>query len=332
VRAMVLHEQMEIEAAPLRLEEVETPEPAADRMRVKVNACGLCRTDLHTAEGDLALHKRPIIPGHQIAGTVDGLGEGVERFAVGDRVGIAWLHEACGRCRFCGRDAENLCTDGRFTGWDVDGGYAEFTTIGQDWAYPIPEGVGDVEVTPLLCGGIVGYRGLKMARPQPGLRLGMYGFGNSAHVNIQVARHLGCEVYVFTRTEHHKRHAEELGAVWVGEVPQTPPHPLDASIMFAPAGTLVPEALKILDRGGTLVLGGIYMTPIPEMDYPTYLWDEKTICSVANATREDGEELLRYAAQIPITTNTVTFPLEQVNEALLKMKRSELTGDAVLVP
>lgn len=332
MRAMVLHKQNEIETSPLCLEEVEKPQPGPNQIRVSVEACGLCRTDLHTAEGDLELHKRPVIPGHQVAGTVDALGEGSDRFAVGDRVGIAWLYEACGHCRFCVHERENLCLDGRFTGWDVDGGYAEYTIIGQNWAYPLPEGIGFVEATPLLCGGIVGYRALKMAGPEPGRRIGMYGFGNSAHVIIQVARYLGCEVYVFTRADHHKHHAEELGAVWVGEVPEVPPHPLDASIMFAPAGTLVPEALKILDRGGTLVLGGIYMTPIPEMDYPTYLWDENVIRSVANATRQDGEELLRYAAEIPVTTNTVTFPLEEVNEALLKMKRSELTGDAVLLP
>lgn len=332
MRAMMLHEQNEIETSPLRLEEVDKPQPGPGQIRIRVEACGLCRTDLHTAEGDLELHKQPVIPGHQIAGTVDAVGENADRFNVGDRVGIAWLYEACGHCRFCGREQENLCLDGRFTGWDVDGGYAEYTLIGQEWAYSLPEGIGFVEATPLLCGGIVGYRGLKMTCPEPGRRIGMYGFGNSAHVNIQVARHLGCEVYVFTRAEHHKRHAEELGAVWVGEVPEVPPHPLDASIMFAPAGTLVPEALKVLDRGGTLVLGGIYMTPIPEMDYPTYLWDEHVIRSVAHATREDGEELLRYAAEIPVTTNTVTFPLEEVNEALMKMKRSELTGDAVLLP
>jgi propanol-preferring alcohol dehydrogenase len=329
---MVLHRQDEIENSPLKLEEVDQPQPAPGQVRIKIAACGLCRTDLHTAEGDLQLHKQPVIPGHQIAGTVDAIGDETTRFSIGDRVGIAWLHETCGLCRFCEQDRENLCLDGNFTGWDVDGGYAEYCVIGEEWAYLLPDGIDFVDSTPLLCGGIVGYRALKMAQPGPGRRIGMYGFGNSAHVNIQVAIHLGCEVYVFTRADHHKRHAEELGAVWVGEVPEVPPHPLDASIMFAPAGVLVPDALKVLDRGGTLVLGSIYMTPVPEMDYPTYLWDERTIRSVANATRNDGNDLLRYAAEIPVTTNTVTFPLEEVNEALLKMKRSELTGDAVLVP
>jgi len=332
MRAMVLHQQDEIENSPLRLEEVEQPQPGPGQIRIKVAACGLCRTDLHIAEGDLPLHKQPVIPGHQISGTVDATGDGVTTFSTGDHVGIAWLHETCGQCRFCKKDNENLCLNGSFTGWDVDGGYAEFAVVGEEWAYPLPDGIDFVDATPLLCGGIVGYRALKMTLPGPGRHIGMYGFGNSAHINIQVARYLGCEVYVFTRTDRHKRHAEELGAVWVGEVPDVPPRPLDASIMFAPAGKLVPEALKALDRGGILVLGGIYMSPIPEMDYSTCLWDEHVIRSVANATREDGEELLRYAAEIPVTTNTVTFPLEEVNEALLKMKRSELTGDAVIIP
>lgn len=328
---MVLHGQAAVETAPLRLEDVEIPDPGTGRIRVKVKACGLCHTDLHTVEGDFDLRKRPIIPGHQIAGTVDALGEGVTRFKIGDRVGIAWLHEACGECRFCRSERENLCVNGRFTGWDTDGGYAEYTTVGEDWAYPVPEGVGDVEATPLLCGGIVGYRAFRLTGAKAGTRLGMYGFGNSAHVTIQVARHLGCEVYIFTRNPEHKKHAEELGAVWIGEVPEEPPHPLDASIMYAPAGELVPPALRILDRGGTLVLGGIYMTPVPEMDYIPHLWDSKIMRSVANATRRDGEELLTYAAEIPIVTRTTTFPLEEANEALLKMKRSEITGDAVLV-
>ncbi len=332
MRAMVLHEQKEIEARPLTAQDVPIPEPGPGQIRVKVEACGLCRTDLHTAEGDLELHRSPIIPGHQIAGTVEHQGPETSRFAIGDRVGIAWLNSTCGQCRFCSSGRENLCLEGRFTGWDVDGGYAEYTVIGEAWAYALPDGIGFVEATPLLCGGIVGYRGLKMAEPAPGQRLGMYGFGNSAHVIIQVARHLGCEVSVFTRAEHHKQHAEELGAAWIGTPPERPPWPLDASIMFAPAGTLVPEALQTLDRGGTLVLGGIYMTAIPEMEYLPYLWDSKVLRSVAHATRTDGEELLRYAAEIPITTDTRTFALDEVNEALLMMKDSQLTGDAVLVP
>ncbi len=332
MRAMVLHEQAPIETAPLRLEDIEIPEPGAGEIRIKVDACGLCHTDLHTIEGDFELRKEPIIPGHQIVGPVDALGEGVTRFGIGDRVGIAWLHETCGACRFCRSGRENLCLKGRFTGWDVDGGYAEYTLVSEDWAYPIPDGIDAVDATPLLCGGIVGYRALRYTDPAPGKRIGMFGFGNSAHVSIQVARHLGCEVAVFTRDPDHQRHAEELGAVWVGTVPEAPPFPLDAAIMFAPAGTLVPPALRMLDRGGVLVLGGIFMTPVPEMEYLPHLWDEKVIRSVAHATREDGQELLRYASEIPIITETTQFPLEEANEALLQMKSSKITGDAVLVP
>lgn len=332
MRAMRLHEQCEIERAPLRAEEVEKPEPGPGRIRVKVAACGLCHTDLHTVEGDIPLRRSPIIPGHQIAGVVDALGKGVERFSVGERVGIAWLHETCGKCRFCLSGRENLCERGRFTGWDTDGGYAEHTVVGADWAYALPEGIGDVEATPLLCGGIIGYRALRLSGAVSGSRLGMYGFGNSAHITIQVARHLGCEVYVFTRSEDHKRHAEELGAAWIGEARDTPPHPLDAAIMFAPAGALVPEALRVLDKGGTLALAGIYMTPVPGLDYERHLYHEKVVRSVANSTRHDGEELLRVAAEIPVVTTTTTYPLEEANTALLEMKRSAISGDAVLVP
>ncbi|MFC1499655.1 zinc-dependent alcohol dehydrogenase family protein [Candidatus Zixiibacteriota bacterium] len=331
MRAMILHEQAPVETAPLRLEDVDIPEPGTGEIRIRVEACGLCHTDLHTVEGDFELRKKPVIPGHQIAGLVEALGEGVTRFEIGDRSGIAWLHETCGKCRFCLSRRENLCLKGRFTGWDVDGGYAEYTIVNEDWAYPIPDGIGAVDAAPLLCGGIVGYRALKHTDPSPGRRIGLFGFGNSAHMTIQVAHHLGCEVSVFTRNPDHQRHAEELGAIWVGSVPDEPPFPLDAAIIFAPAGTLVPPALRMLDRGGILVLGGIFMTPVPEMEYLPHLWDEKIIRSVANATRGDGQELLHYASEIPIITETMQFPLEDANEALLKMKMSEITGDAVLV-
>lgn len=332
MRAMMLYEQNAIESAPLTLADVEAPEPSTGQLRLQVNACGLCHTDLHTVEGDIPLRKQPVIPGHQIAGVVDAIGPEVTRFAVGDRVGIAWLHETCGACRFCRSDSENLCELGRFTGWDVDGGYSEFVVVGADWAYALPEGIGDVDATPLLCGGIVGYRAFRLSGARGGSRLGMYGFGNSAHITIQVARHLGCEVYVFTRSADHKRHAEELGAVWVGEAGETPPHNLDASIMFAPAGPLVPEALRVLDKGGTLALAGIYMSPIPQLEYETHLYHEKVVRSVANSTRRDGEELLRLAAEIPVSTTTRSFPLEEANRALLEMKQSAFNGDAVLVP
>lgn len=328
---MVLEEQAPIEEQPLEMREVDRPEPGPGRIRVKVSACGLCHTDLHTVEGDLELHKQPIIPGHQIVGTVDALGEGTGRFQPGDRVGMAWLHEACGECEYCRMGMENLCEDALFTGWDVDGGYAEYTTVGEQWAYPIPAGIGDVEATPLLCGGIIGYRAFRLSGAASGKRLGLYGFGNSAHMTIQVARHAGCEVYVFTRSEEHRRHAEQLGAVWVGEAGDPLPEKMNASIMFAPAGGLVPPAMAALDKGGTLALAGIWMSPIPEMDYEEHLYHEKVLRSVANSTREDGEKLLELAAEIPIETTTTTFPLEEVDEALLGMKESRFNGDPVLV-
>ena len=331
MRAMRLHEQCPIEESPLQSAEVERLDPGPGQIRLKVSACGLCHTDLHTVEGDIPLRKQPITPGHQIAGVVDALGEDVDRFALGDRAGMAWLHEACGRCGFCRSGRENLCREGRFTGWDVDGGYAEYALVGADWAYALPTGIGDVEATPLLCGGIIGYRAFRLTGVSSGARLGLYGFGNSAHITIQVARHLGCEVYVFTRSEDHKRHAETLGAVWTGEAHESAPHPLDAAIMFAPAGHLVPEALRALDKGATLALAGIFMTPVPELDYERHLYHEKVVRSVANSTRTDGEELLRLAAEIPVVTTTSTYELEGANEALLDLKRSAVNGDAVLV-
>lgn len=331
MRVMRLHEQGPVENAPLQAEELEMPEPGPGQIRVKVGACGLCHTDLHTVEGDLELHRSPVVPGHQVAGTVESVGEGVTRFAVGDRVGVAWLHQACGSCRYCLRGNENLCENALFTGWDVDGGYAEMMLVGADWAYRLPEGLTDVEATPLLCGGIIGYRAFRLTGAGSGSRLGLFGFGNSAHITIQVARHLGCEVYVFTRSPDHGKHAEELGAAWVGEAGDTPPCPLDAAIMFAPAGPLVLPALECLDSGGTLTLAGIYMTPIPEMDYSRHLYREKVVRSVANSTRRDGEELLQLAAEIGITTTTTSYPLEDVNRALLDMKNSAINGDAVLL-
>ncbi|MFO7769281.1 MAG: zinc-dependent alcohol dehydrogenase family protein [bacterium] len=332
MRAMVLEQQAPIEEGPLEAREVGRPEPGSGRIRVEVSACGLCHTDLHTVEGDLELHKQPVIPGHQIVGRVDALGEGTRRFEIGDRVGMAWLHEACGECQYCEMGMENLCEYARFTGWDVDGGYAEYTTVGEDWAYLIPEGIGDVEATPLLCGGIIGYRAFRLSGATSGMRVGLYGFGNSAHMTIQVARHEGCEVYVFTRSEEHKRHAEELGAAWVGEAGDEVPEKMNASIMFAPAGKLIPLAMEALDKGGTLALAGIWMSPVPELRYEEHLYHEKVLRSVANSTRRDGEELLELATEVPIETTTATFPMEEANDALLGVKESRFTGDAVLVP
>jgi propanol-preferring alcohol dehydrogenase len=264
-------------------------------------------------------------------GVVKARGEGATRFTEGQRVGVPWLYRTCGECDFCQRGLENLCADAQFTGLHADGGYAEAMVVPQDFAYPIPEGFSDVAAAPLLCAGIIGYRALRLSKVQPGQRLGLYGFGGSAHVTIQVARHWGCEVYVFTRSQGHRRLARELGAVWVGGAEDTPPAKMHASIIFAPAGPLVLEALRVLDRGGTIALAGVTMTPIPEIDYDRLLYWERGIRSVANFTRQDAQELLQVAAEIPIQTTVETFTLEEANEALLALKRSEIDGTGVLV-
>jgi propanol-preferring alcohol dehydrogenase len=295
-----------------------------------VQACGVCRTDLHTVEGDLVLPKLPLIPGHQVVGTVQAHAADATLFEIGQRVGVPWLYRTCDDCAFCRDGLENLCDDAQFTGLHADGGYAEAMVVPQDFAYPIPEGFSNVAAAPLLCAGIIGYRALRLSEIQPSQRLGLYGFGGSAHVTIQVARHWGCEVYVFTRSEGHRRLAQDLGATWVGQAQDTPSVKMHSSIIFAPAGPLVPEALRVLERGGTLALAGVTMTPIPEIKYDLLYW-ERTIRSVANFTRQDAHELLQIAAEIPIHTTTQTFPLEEANEALLALKRSEIDGAGVLV-
>ncbi len=329
MRAMVLREQKPIEESPLRLEDVPKPQPGPGEILIRVHTCGVCHTDLHIVEGDLPLHKKPVIVGHQIVGTVEAVGPGVTRHKVGDRVGVPWVYKTCGECEFCKAGKENLCLNPLFTGWDVDGGFAEYTVAPEDFSYRMPEGVDDAHAAPLLCAGIVGYRTLKLSELQPGQRLGIYGFGASAHIVIQVARYWGAEVYVFTRSEEHKRHALELGAAWVGEAQDTPPKKIHAAVIYAPAGWIVKEALRVLERGGTISIGGIYMTPIPEMSYDLLYW-EHTVRSTANATREDARELLHLAGEIPIHTDIEVFPLEEANEALRRLKHSELKGSAVL--
>ncbi len=329
MKAMVLYEQQPVEQRPLRLEEVPKPTPGPGKVLIRIHTCGVCHTDLHIVEGDIPLHKKPIIPGHQVVGTVEAVGPGVTRFKVGDRVGVPWVYKMCGECEFCRTGRENLCVNPLFTGWDVDGGFAEYMVSAADFTFHIPEGVDDVHAAPLLCAGIVGYRALKLSDLQPGQRLGIYGFGASAHIAIQIARYWGCEVYVFTRSEEHKRHAWELGAAWVGEAQDTPPKKIHAAVIYAPAGWIVKEALRVLERGGTISMGGIYMTPIPELDYDLLYW-EHTLRSTANATRDDARELLQLAAEIPIHTDTHLFALEEANEALRQLKHSELKGSAVL--
>jgi propanol-preferring alcohol dehydrogenase len=326
---MILHRPLPVEENPLVVAELPLPQPGPDEVRLRVRACGVCHTDLHLVEGEIALPRLPVVPGHQIVGTVDALGAEVSRFAAGDRVGVPWLYAACGRCEFCRRGLENLCNDARFTGQHADGGFAEYMVVPAGFAYPIPDGFPDEQAAPLLCAGIIGYRSLRLSRIEPGGRLGLYGFGASAHVTIQVARHWGCEVYVFTRSAEHQRHALELGAAWVGQAQDTPPAGVDSAITFAPAGWLVPEALRVLRKGGTLALNAIHMSPIPEMPY-ALVYGERTVRSVANATRRDAVELLQLAAEIPIRTDVELYPLAEANDVLQRLKRREVQGAAVL--
>jgi len=330
MRAMVLREAKPIEENPLEMMELARPSPGPDEVLIRIRACGVCHTDLHEVEGDLPLPKLPLIPGHEIAGVVESVGSEVARFREGDRVGVPWLYSTCGKCDFCRRGLENLCENARFTGYHVDGGYAQYVVVPEAFAYRLPQGFSDVEATPLLCGGVIGYRALKLSEVRPGERLGLYGFGSSAHMVIQIARRWGCEVYVFTRSEEHRRHALELGAAWVGGAKDTPPHKLDSSIIFAPAGWIVPEALRVLRKGGTLALAGIHMTPIPEMDYDALLYHERTVRSVANSTRQDVVELLRLAETMQIRTDVQVFPLQEANHVLQLLKRAQIRGTAVL--
>jgi propanol-preferring alcohol dehydrogenase len=326
---MVLDKAVPVEQSPLILRDVATPLPKPGEVRVRVHVCGLCHTDLHTVEGDIALHKRPVIPGHQIVGVVDALGSGVTNHEEGGRVGIAWLHSTDGSCEYCGRGLENLCLNGRFTGYDVDGGYAEYSIVPAEFCYPIPDVFSDEHAAPLLCAGIIGYRSYRLAGIRPGENLGLYGFGASAHLVIQLARHQKCNVFVFTRSEAHRAHARELGAVWTGRAEDTPPEPLHAAIIFAPAGILVRESLRVLRKGGTLALAGITMSQIPALDYEL-LYHEKIIRSVANATRQDGREFLQLAGEVPLRTEIEVFDLVDANQALQKLKKSEIRGAGIL--
>ncbi len=330
MRALVLHAPAAIEAAPLRAEDIPVPEPGPGEIRVRVVACGLCRTDLHVVEGELPARRAQVIPGHQVVGRVDALGTGATRFAVGQRVGIAWLRWTCGGCRFCRSDRENLCERAEFTGWTADGGYAELALVREEFAYRIPDVFSDVEAAPLLCAGIIGYRALRLSAVADGGRIALYGFGSSAHITLQVARARGCEVYVCTREPTHRALALELGAAWAGGVTQAPPVAVDGAIIFAPAGELVPAALRALAPGGTLALAGIHMTDVPPLVYAD-LYRERVIRSVANNTREDGEGLLREAARIPIRPTVTTFPLAEANRALALLKRGGVAGSGVLL-
>ncbi len=330
MRAMLLEKTGPVETKPLTEVEVTKPEPGKGEILIKVLACGACHTDLHTVEGDLDLPRIPLIPGHQVVGTVDACGRDANRFKPGDRVGVTWFFSSCGTCSYCKQGRENLCTDAKFTGYHANGGYAEYMIVPQDSAFVVPGVFSDVQATPLLCGGVIGFRALRLSEVQAGQKLGMFGFGNSAHVVIQIAVKRGCQVHVFTRSRNHQELARELGAEWVGSPGEKPPAPMDASIIFAPAGALVPQALEVLDKGGTLALAGITMTPIPEMDY-ALIYGERTVRSVANTTRQDAEELLAEAAEVPVRTVVETFPLGRANDVLLRMKESRLKGGAALI-
>ena len=330
MRAMVLSQQALIEGHPLREVEIPVPSIESGEVLVEVEACGICRTDLHVVEGDLPPAKLPVVPGHQVVGRVVERGARATRFELGTRLGIAWLRYTDETCRFCTAGKENLCPNARFTGYHADGGYAEYAAVAEGFAYPIPSGVQSIHAAPLLCAGIIGYRALKRSGIRPEQRLGIYGFGASAHVTLQVARYWGCEVYVVTRGERHRDLAGEMGASWVGDGHDAPPVKLDAAVIFAPAGELVPVALEALDRGGTLALSGIYMSQVPPLDYERHLFYERQIRSVTANTRQDGRELLQLAAEIPIHTHTETFSLGEANQALERLKRDQIQGAGVI--
>jgi propanol-preferring alcohol dehydrogenase len=319
-----------IDSGPLRLVDRAVPEPDPGQLRVRVITCGVCRTDLHVAEGDLPVHRPHVVPGHEVVGEVEAVGEGATRFVVGDRVGVAWLASTDGVCRFCRRGDENLCLAATFTGWDHDGGYAERTLVDERYAYRLPPGLSDEQAAPLLCAGIIGYRALRRTDLRPGGRLGLYGFGGSAHLTAQVAIRQGAEVHVLTRGEDARRLALDLGAASVGGAADPPPVSLDAAILFAPAGELVLPALSALDRGGVLVIAGIYLSDVPRLVYEEHLFEEREVRSVTANTRNDGEEFLNLATRLGVTATTVPYPIERADQALSDLSHGRLAGAAVL--
>ena len=329
MKAQLLPKPAPVETNPLVYTEVPQPRPQDDEVLVKVSACGICRTDLHVVEGELPSKQPNVIPGHQVVGTIAEQGTEARKYPLGTRVGIPWLHRTDQKCEYCVRGQENLCENAQFTGYSVNGGYAEYIVAPEAFVYPIPDGFSDIAAAPLLCAGIIGFRCLRMANLQKGDMLGIYGFGAAGHVAIQVAQHWGIKVVVCTREERHQKLARELGADWVGGAYDTPPQSLNAGIIFAPAGELVPAALAVLKKAGTLVLGGIHMSPIPSFEY-RLLYHERVVRSVANNTRQDGIDFLRVAAEIPIHTQTQIFPLQEANQALNALKNDAIKGAGVL--
>ncbi len=316
---------------PLRAVDLPTPKPEVTQVLVRMSACAVCRTDLHIVDGELPQPKLPLVPGHEIIGTVVEKGRGTQRLKIGDRVGIPWLGWTCGECEFCRSGRENLCDRARFTGYTQDGGYAEFAVADERFCFPIPDAYSDIEAAPLLCAGLIGYRSL--VKTGNAKRLGIYGFGAAAHIVAQVAKFQGRDIFAFTRRGdvEAQRFAQSLGAVWAGDSGMMPPDKLDAAIIFAPVGELVPLALKAVARGGTVVCGGIHMSDIPSFPYEL-LWQERTLCSVANLTRRDGEEFFALAPRIPVRATVQTFPLVEANEAIARLRTGKLRGAAVLVP
>jgi propanol-preferring alcohol dehydrogenase len=328
---MTLKQAGGIDSSPLTLVECDVPTPGPGELLIHVVACGICHTDLHIVEGDITPPTYPIVPGHQVIGKVEKLGDGVDGWREGDTVGIPWLHSTCGTCGFCLRGEENLCFDANFTGFHRHGGYAEWLISNASYTLKIPAGLIPEKAAPLLCAGIIGYRSLKLAEVRPGERIGLVGFGASAHIAIQIARHWNCEVYVFTRSLDHRKLAQHLGAAWVGGSEQDPPEKLDRALLFAPVGDLIPQSLAKIRRGGTLAINAIHMSPIPSMDYKL-LYGERTLRSVANATNTDGVEFLELAEKIPIETTIETYNLEDANRALHDLKTSRINGAGVLIP
>jgi propanol-preferring alcohol dehydrogenase len=333
VKACQLHATASVNTSPLRIVEVDNPEPRDDEVLVRVNVCGVCRTDLHIIEGELPVHKSPLVPGHQVVGRVERVGRLVTKFHGGERVGIPWLHRTCATCEYCRAGKENLCRYPTFTGYDVDGGYAEFAVAAESFVLPVPEVFDDLQAAPLLCAGIIGYRALRLSgigELGSAARIGFFGFGSSAHISIQIAHHWGAEVFAFTRAEKHQALARRLGAVWAGGSDAKPPVELDAALIFAPAGELAVTGLKRVKRGGKVVCAGIHMTTIPAFDY-ALLYDERSIRSVANNTREDAIEFLETAAAIPVKTQVEVFPLADTNRGLSALKDGGIDGAAVIV-
>ena len=330
MKAMVLNKQAPIETSPLVLTDLPDPTPGPGEVRIAVRCCAVCRTDLHVVEGDIHPPSFPIVPGHQIVGIVDQLGSGCRRLKTGTRIGVAWLRHTCGKCRFCTTGRENLCPYAKFTGFDANGGYAQYAVVPEDFAYELPETYDDITVSPLLCAGIIGYRAFVRCNLRPGGTLGIIGFGSSAHIIIQIARHRGHEVYVVSRSENHRQLAHELGATWFGSGAGNIPTPLDAVILFAPAGELVAPALASLDSGGVVSLAGIHMSPIPTLDYDKYLFRERDLHPVTANTRDDGRNLLAGAAAANVKPHTTTYVLQDANRALQDMKADRLAGTGVL--